>query len=196
MWCAPSNSSGSSGLGPGGGRTGGRRRRTPGPGAGGRLNLLLSDAGWRQEGWAEGLPRLLEPLGVRSWRVQTGQDAARLLQAEPIHIAVVDLSLPLEAAGDDDAAAQAQAEGGQRLLQLLSRLETPPPTIVIKRPKTSRDDARELACALRLGAFAVVDRPVQMELILEVFRRVLRRHYAGRWPGEGRTPPPSGSQWV
>jgi len=151
-----------------------------------RLNLLLSHADWRPETWAESLPRLLEPMGVRAWRVETGRAASRLIQAEPIHIAVVDLSLPLEESRDPsaDSARQAPAEGGQRLLQLLARQPAPPPTIVIKRPKTSRDDARELAQALRFGAFAVIDRPVDLELMLEVFRRVLRRFYRDRWPGE------------
>lgn len=151
-----------------------------------RLNLLLSHAGWRPESWPDSLPRLLEPMGVRAWRVDTGRAASRLLEAEPIHIAVVDLSLPLEeqTASAESGSPRAPAEGGPRLLELLARQADPPPTIVIKRPKTRRDDARELAQALRLGAFAVVDRPVDLELMLEVFRRVLRRFYRDRWPSE------------
>jgi hypothetical protein len=37
-----------------------------------------------------------------------------------------------------------------------------------------------------LGAFAVVDRPRQasdLNLMLEVLRRCLLRHYDGMWPG-------------
>lgn len=151
---------------------------------GGRLNLLLSYAGWRPESWADQLPRLLEPMGVRSLRADTGRQATSLIQTHRIHIAVVDLGLPLDNPAAPDPAA-ALAEGGSRLLELLARLEAPPPTVVVKRGKSQRDDARELSDALRHGAFAVIDRPSgtrDLELLLEVLRRALSRFYAGRWP--------------
>lgn len=146
---------------------------------GGRLNLLLTSGGWRSEPWVESLPALMQPMGVRAWRARTGDEAARLIREIPIHIAVVDLALPLA-----DGAKPETDEGGARLLQLLGRLDTPPPTIVVQRARTSRDRSRELAQALSLGVFAVMHRPVQMEVLLDTFRRVLRRHYQDRWPDE------------
>lgn len=160
---------------------------TPGPGVPGRLNLLLSYAGWRPESWVDQLPRLLEPMGVHSLRAGTGRQAKDLIQAHTIHIAVVDLGLPLDASPTTEDI----TEGGCRLLELLSRLQSPPPTVVVKRGKSQRDDSRELSDALRLGAFAVIDRPAggrDLELLLEVLRRALSRFYAGRWP---LMPPPS-----
>jgi hypothetical protein len=72
---------------------------------------------------------------------------------------------------------------GPRVLQLLRRLEQPPPTVVIRpRQPVARDSARGLAAALREGAFAVLDRPIHLEMMLEVMRRILRRHYADVWP--------------
>jgi hypothetical protein len=56
----------------------------------------------------------------------------------------------------------------------------------VKRGRTHRDDCREITAALRMGAFAVVDRPRDahdLEMMLEVLRRCLTRHYQGRWPG-------------
>lgn len=153
----------------------------------GRFNMLLSSGGWCSEAWADHLPRLLEPFGVRTWRVHSGQEATRVLQSGPVfHIAVVDLALPLSIASCTQApAAQAPAEeeAGPRLLQVLARTATPPPTVVVKHPRSSRDDARQLAEALRLGAFACVDRPVDLELMLELFRRIFSRRYQNRWPG-------------
>ena len=73
-----------------------------------------------------------------------------------------------------------------RLLELLSRQAEPTPTVVVKRCKSHREDLREMNAALRLGAFAVVDRPRQasdLNLMLEVLRRCLLRHYDGMWPG-------------
>lgn len=165
--------------------------RAAAPAAGERLNLLLSYACWRDESWADQLPRLLEPMGVKAHRVTSGTEAASVLHDTPVHIAMVDLSLPLNAApcsiktsprpapSLDDSLDQ---EGGERLLQLLARLSAPPPTVVVHRRKSHRETTRQVASALRAGAFAAIERPVHMETVLEVMRRILRRYYANRWP--------------
>ena len=145
------------------------------------MNMLLSYAGWESDPWVERLPRLLEPMGVNSVRVTSGRGASEVIKSTPIHVAVVDLALPFD---DPNAAAQ-EAEAGAKLLELLNKLATPPPTVVIKRSRTSRDDHQELSAALRAGAFAVLDRPKgdgDLELMLEVLRRLLKRHYRGSWP--------------
>lgn len=148
---------------------------------GGRFNLLLSSGGWSSENWADHLPRLLEPLGVRTVRAHSGHEAKRMLESGAVfHIAVVDLALPIERT--QNAAAQVEHEGGAKLLQILARLASPPPTVVIKRPRFNRDEVKEMSEALRLGAYACVDRPVDTELMLEVFRRIILRRYANRWP--------------
>lgn len=149
--------------------------------ANGRLNLLLSYAGWQDESWVDRVPKLLEPMGVSSHRARSGAEARRVIETIPIHIAVVDLGLPL-----GDPVSDAGDEGGPRLLQVLSRLPSKPPTVAVKRATSQRDAARELSHALRCGAFAVVDRPRDtsgLELMLEVLRRALVRFYQGRWPG-------------
>ncbi len=130
----------------------------------------------------ERLPRLLEPMGIQSLRAQSGAEATRVIRATQIHIAVVDLGLPLDGSG----VGASGEEGGARLLELLLRLTEPPPVVVVKRPCSRRDEAREINEALRLGAFAVMDRPrgaADLNVMLEVLRRCLDRHYKGRWPG-------------
>lgn len=147
----------------------------------GRLNLLLSYAGWQETPWVDRLPAMLTPMGVSSHVASSVSGAQRVIESNPIHIAVVDLALPL-----DDAGATAAEEAGTRILNLLSRLPSPPPTVVIKRRRTARDDVREMNAALRSGAFAVVDRPIaqrDIESLLDVLRRCMFRHYKNRWPG-------------
>ncbi|MFO0830962.1 MAG: hypothetical protein U0637_03855 [Phycisphaerales bacterium] len=158
---------------------------TPGP----RLNLLLSYAGWRSDPWVDRLPRLLEPMGVMSHRAASGREASDVIRTTRIHVAVVDLALPLDLLQSTSRASELDApeftEGGTRLLEILARLAEPPPVVAVKRQRTTRDDARDLSDALRLGAFAVVDRPHQasdLDVILGVIRRILERHYEGRWP--------------
>ncbi|MGA1392111.1 MAG: hypothetical protein ACO38W_03030 [Phycisphaerales bacterium] len=145
-----------------------------------RLNLMLGYAQWRQDQVVEQLPRLLEPMGIRCIRASTGREATDLVRSLQVHIAVVDLTIPMEPAARDEA--------GSRVLQLLRRLEQPPPTVVVRPPQPSlRESGRGLADALREGAFAVLDGPVRIEAMLEVLRRVVRRHFSDHWPAaQGR----------
>jgi CheY-like chemotaxis protein len=154
------------------------------PGGTTRLNLRLSYAGWQPDPWVERLPRLLEPMGIASHLAQTGKEASDLIKTTPIHVAVVDLGLPLDEREGPDS--DEFTEGGPRLLELLQRLEVPPPVVAIKRTRTHRDDSRDINAALRMGAFAILDRPqttADLNLVLDVLRRCLERHYHGKWPG-------------
>ena len=147
-----------------------------------RLNLLLSCAAWRRDDPLDHLPPLLSPLGIQSLKAGSGEEAAEVIRNYTVHIAVVDLSIPLQRPTNAAAASQS-AEAGPRVLQLLRRLESPPPTVVVRPPQpATRESARSLTQALRDGAFAVVDQPVRLESMLEVLRRILRRHYADGWP--------------
>ena len=145
-----------------------------------RLNLLLSYGGWDDSSFAEHLPQLLDPMGIACVRVECGEEAAEMIRDMPVHIAVVDLDIPLQKARDRQGQ---QTPAGPRVLQMLRRLEHPPPTVVVRPPQpVARESVRGLSQALREGAFAVLDRPVQLESMLEVMRRVLRRYYRDTWP--------------
>jgi len=149
--------------------------------AGGRLTLLLSHGGWRELPAVEQLSRLLEPHGIRSVMAESGEEAAELIERIAIHIAVVDWGIPLRRS-DVGGGGRAKAGGG-RILELLRRLDEPPPTVIVRPPQAgTREHVRGLSDALRQGAFAVLDRPVGLERMLEVMRRVVRRHYSDHWP--------------
>ena len=144
---------------------------------GARLNLLLSHGGWRQDDPLRQLPRLLDPLGIRSMYATSGDEAAQLIQHHQIHIAVVDLEIPLE------KDCSTLKPGGPRIQHQLRRLDQPPPTVVVRPAQaTARESQRSLSEALQQGAFAVLDQPMQLETLLEVMRRILRRYYEGAWP--------------
>lgn len=147
------------------------------PSDGARLNLLLSWGGWRPDSWADRMAALLEPMGVTSLKARTARDAERVIRSTPVHVAVVDLGLPLDYGSPSD-------EAGCRVLDLLNRLASPPPVVVVRSPRTARDMHREMCAALRFDAFAVVDRrSADMEMMLRVLQRCMERFYAGRWPG-------------
>lgn len=184
---APAGPAGGDYAGGGGMGSGSGPEAVGGSGPAHRLNLLLTAPRWRPDTWADRLPVLLEPLGVAAVRAQSARAAERAIRTLPIHIAVVDLSLPL----DDADSATAAEESGTRILDLLSRLDAPPPTVVVQSPRGQREATRCMNTALRCGAFAVVDRSAaDLELMLGIMQRALRRFYNDQWPGTA--PPPTG----
>ncbi|MDH3583576.1 MAG: response regulator [Phycisphaerae bacterium] len=146
------------------------------PDAANRLNVLLSEA---EQPWAANLPRLLEPQGVRALCARDVDQALQIIEHETIHAAVIDMALPL---GRDEPAPAGQT-GGLKLLRVIQRLSPTPPAVVVRGRSFDRMDDRLLGQALKLEAFSVLDRPVQLEQMLEVLRRLLKRFYGDAWPG-------------
>jgi len=139
------------------------------------LNLLLSYGGWRDDTFADLLPRLLEPQGIRCLRARNLSESDHVVRQVRIHIAVVDIGLPVDGTAGESA--------GPRVLQILRRMDAPPPTVVVRPPQPSlRDQGRSLRDALHEGAFAVLERSCSLETFLDTLRRVVQRHYAGHWP--------------
>lgn len=175
--------------GPGGGASshaGARWSPTTGQ-CGRELNLLLTYGGWREHAFADQLPLILNRFGIRCYRAQSGDEASEVIRREQVHIAVIDLSIPMHPVAPRPAApapAPARAvPAGPRVLQLLRRLEQPPPTIVVRpRQVDQSESARTLAEALRDGASTVLDDPVGIETMLQALERVVRRHYKDHWP--------------
>ncbi len=137
-----------------------------------RLNLLLTTGGWREDPWTVAVPRILEPLGVRIIRAASGVEATNVIRTCPVHIAIVDLALPM------DATTLGTEPAGTRVIQLLRRLDAPPPTVVVRPPQpVRRESARSLSDALQDGIFSVVDRPCNPETMLRIMQRIIERHY-------------------
>ncbi|HMN42641.1 MAG TPA: hypothetical protein PKE29_17510 [Phycisphaerales bacterium] len=148
----------------------------PAESSGGRLNLLLSWGGWRPDSWADRMAALLEPMGVTSLKARTARQAEQVIRTQPVHVAVVDLGLPLDFGTPSD-------EGGPRILELLRRMDEPPPVVIVRSPRAIRDMHRDMCAALRCDAFAVVDRrSADVEMMLKVLQRCMERFYQGRWP--------------
>jgi len=146
--------------------------------AGRRLNVLVTDRGER---WSVQLPRLLQPHGVHAYSVASSDEAVELMQATPIHVAVVDMYLD---SNPEDRPAPQRLPGGLKLLQVIQRIESRPPAVMVVRSRhfDPRVDNFVLSEALKLNAFSVLDQPVELEQMLTVLRRALERYYGGSWP--------------
>jgi CheY-like chemotaxis protein len=144
-----------------------------------RLHVLLTeDRPHGGEHWISQLPRLLQPQGVVTHVARSAQQAITMAGEQELHAAVIDLATPI----DPDRHQSITADGGRWLVQLLNRMPSRPPVVIITHPAGERQSQRILQEALQLGAFTVLSRPVEIEHLLGVFRRMLDRHYAGAWP--------------
>ncbi len=147
-----------------------------------RLNLLLTYGGWREHAFADQLPVLLDRFGIQCLRAKTGDEVSDVVRRAAVHIAVIDLSIPMHERRGMEAAPRT-VQAGPRVLQLLRRLDCPPPTIIVRpRQVDPAESNRILAEALRDGAFTVLDDPVPVETMLQVLERCVRRYYRDHWP--------------
>lgn len=153
-----------------------------------RFNVLLTeDRPHAAEHWIFQLPRLLEPQGITAYVAKSGEEAIEIAGRLEFHAAIIDLATPLvgpAVGGGSGSGAKAGSReaAGLKLLELFHRLPHHPAMVVIHPPAYQHEADRVLREALRLGAFSVLLKPVEIEQLLGVFRRLLDRRYQGAWP--------------
>lgn len=161
---------------------------------GAKLNVLITeDRPHAPEHWSTQLPRLLEPQGVAAYVARSGREAIEVAHRVRVHAAVVDWGTPIGEATPIGSANRSEiADAGRPtggtvtglwLLELFRRLPHHPPVVVVGGPVISqRQFDRLMRESLRLGVFSVVNKPVDLEQMLTVFRRMIDRRYRGAWP--------------
>ena len=132
-----------------------------------RLTVLLAN---EQEGWHQTVRGLLEPQGVTTVTARNGREAIAVMEAQPIHLAVLDAQMP--------------GLGGLQVVKLMREMEKSdhrklPPAILVADDLSSA----LLREALGMHVFSVLSKPVDFNLLLDAMARVMRRHYESRWPG-------------
>jgi len=160
------------------------------PGA--KLNVLITeDRPHAPEHWTAQLPRLLEPQGVAAYVARSGREAIDVAHRIRVHAAVIDWGTPIGGPSTTTRSVPGGLSGngpgnntnGTWLVELFMRLPHRPPVVVVGGPKISqRQFNRLMREALRLGVFSVVNKPVDLEQMLTVFRRLIDRRYRGAWP--------------
>ena len=128
-----------------------------------RFKVLLAN---EQEGWHQTVRQLLEPQGVQTLSARSGREALELIESTPVHVAVLDMQMP--------------QLGGLQVIKLMRDIKAPPPSILLANHLTDH----LLHDALGLRVFSVLSKPVDLNLLLDALARVMRRHYASRWPSE------------
>ena len=128
-----------------------------------RLSVLLAHD---SEGWQDTVRRLLEPQGVHTLAVRSGREALDVLQHTQVHVAVLDQQMP--------------HLGGLQVIKLMRDIKAPPPSILLANHLTDH----LLHDALAMRVFSVLSKPVDLNILLDALARVLRRHYASKWPSD------------
>ncbi|MCL2646688.1 MAG: hypothetical protein FWD61_06745 [Phycisphaerales bacterium] len=160
--------------------------------------------------WYQTLQQLLSPLGVRTFEATSGVQAVDLIERHPIHLAVVDSRLPsisgmnvlhlIQKLQDQPLSRPApetssfrfemkveeESEVGRTQRRIEVRFDsrpaeakTGPAVILIAPPQQSQQLLHE---ALKFNAFSVLSEPVDVNLMLEVMARALRRFHQNQWP--------------
>jgi DNA-binding NtrC family response regulator len=126
-----------------------------------RFTVLLAN---EQEGWHQTVRGLLEPQGVQTLSARNGREALRLIEKEPIHVAVLDQQMP--------------QLGGLQVVKLMREMQKAPPAILLANELTHH----LLREALGMHVFSVLSKPVDFNALLDTLARVLRRYHESRWP--------------
>lgn len=129
-----------------------------------RFTVLLAN---EQEGWHQTVRQLLMPQGVQTISARSGREALNLIENGAVHVAVLDH--------------QMQGLGGMQVVRLMREMQNAPPAILLAAELTNH----LLHEAIGMHVFSVLSKPVDFNLLLDTLARVMRRHYEGRWPGEG-----------
>jgi CheY-like chemotaxis protein len=138
--------------------------------------LLTEDRARPDEHWTRQLPQIVRPLGVEAEIAADSKEALAILESTAIHAAVIDLNTPAPQASESIG-------GGIYLLQVIQRLPHKPPVVVVNSHSYSqKQSGRMLNQALDLGAFSVVNWPVQIDTLLSTFQRLIERAYNNAWP--------------
>ncbi len=141
-----------------------------------RLRILLTQDRRREtEHWTTQLPQLLAAIGIETATATSGEQALDLAKQQPVHAAFVDLGTPRM---PDQAPTTAEADqpGGLWLLRVLRTQPSHPAVIIVNGHAYSQKRAQRFHNeALRLGAFSVINRPIQLEQMLSTAKRVMDR---------------------
>jgi DNA-binding NtrC family response regulator len=120
------------------------------------VNVLASAANWA---WPEAVRNIFKPRGVNLLMAEKTSDFVSIIASMRIHTAIVDVD--------------SERPSGLATVKVI-RLGYPQlPCILL----TSRTDGDMLGRALQLEAFAVVGKPVNMDILQELLNRLFVKKY-------------------
>lgn len=120
------------------------------------VNVLASEANWA---WPVALRRLFTPRGVNLLVAENAGDFVNVISSTRIHTTIVDMD--------------SERSNGWATVKIIRMNYPLLPCILL----TSKVDQDVLGRALGLGAFGVVDKPVDMDVLQQLLNRLFRKKY-------------------
>lgn len=110
----------------------------------------------------ETLAEVLEPQGFRTLLAADGEQALRVVQAEPVHVVLMDMHMPRLT--------------GLETIRLVKQIRALLPCILM----SAKADERLVLQAERVQAFTVLPKPLTGRTIVQTVNFALRRNYGWR----------------
>jgi CheY-like chemotaxis protein len=124
-------------------------------------SLLITDD---DQAFRETLQEVLRPQGFRTVLAGDGEEALAIIQAEDVHVALLDMHMPKLT--------------GLETLRRLKQFKSILPCILL----SARLDEAIVQQAQKAQAFSVLAKPVTRRLLTATIRRALRHVYDCDWP--------------
>ena len=122
------------------------------------VNVLLTGAEWR---WPQAVTQIFRPRGINSLLAVSEAETVRLVTNNVIHLAILDSS------------SDSESFSATRLLRTIRNHKPLLPCILLAR----QTDDRLLTEALALGAFSVLAKPVDLQLLGKQINTLFVKRY-------------------
>jgi len=120
------------------------------------INVLASEANWA---WPEALRSIFRPRGVNLLVADSANEFVNIIEQRRIHTTIVDMD--------------SEKSSGMATIKII-RMDYPLlPCILL----TSRAGEAMLGKALQLDVFGVIDKPVDMNILLKLLNRLFIKRY-------------------
>ena len=135
------------------------------------VNVLIEDSDWA---WPRAVTEIFQPRGINALLAESTTEAVRLVSNNRIHLAI--LNYQCDSADRQPASPRKPRPGalGLSMLRLVRKQDSLLPCILLAH---SVDD-RLLAEALSLGAYSVLAKPVDMNLLGRQINRLFQKWYS------------------
>ena len=120
------------------------------------INVLASDANWP---WPEALREIFQPRGVNLLVAETAGEFVNIMQRKRIHTAIVDID--------------SEKSNGMATIRTIRTDYPLLPCVIL----TNQASKAVLRTALQLDVFGVIDKPVDMQLLLHQLNRLFTKKY-------------------
>lgn len=120
------------------------------------INVLIRNADWA---WPQAVTEIFQPRKINALVANSLNEMIRLVSHSRMHLAILD--------------SPARQVSGVQALKILRQLDQLLPCILL----ASQPGQRLLAEALSLNAYAVLAKPVDLELMAELVDRLFRKYY-------------------